>query len=53
MNPFWAKIKTNYNAVPYGDHGAERVNAQLATYPALVPKAAKLRKSPMSMLSHG
>jgi hypothetical protein len=26
MNPFGAKIgKTNYNVVPYGDHGTERV----------------------------
>jgi hypothetical protein len=27
MNPFCAKnFKTNYNVVPYGDHGTERVN---------------------------
>ena len=27
MNPFCAKnIKTNYNVMPYGDHGTERVN---------------------------
>jgi hypothetical protein len=26
INPFCAKIlKTNYNVVPYGDHGTERV----------------------------
>jgi hypothetical protein len=29
MNPFCAKnLKTNYNVVPYGDHGTERARAR-------------------------